>query len=184
MIISGNEPAVIEHLITILSSHGVVIMPCDTIYGFVGICPGTGERIQNIKGREDDKPLLVLTNLDNITNLTEQKIPEKFTRCWPGPLTLIVKKKGTDETIAVRVPDDQILLKLIARLGSPLYSTSVNRSGEPPLNDIEVIVEEFENDVDLIIDGGNIERGVPSTIVDVTTRPFKIIREGKLKIEL
>ena len=83
-------------------------------------------------------------------------------------------------SIAIRVPDSLFLRRLILALGSPLYSTSVNKAGSPPLGSIEEIATQFGDEVDLIVDGGTQSEGRPSTIVDITSIPFRVVRQGDL----
>ncbi len=82
----------------------------------------------------------------------------------------------------MRLPDSAYLRAVLAGVGQPLYSTSVNRAGLPPMNSIEEIRAEFEGEVDLIVDAGPLDQGSPSTIVDVTRRPYRIVRQGALQI--
>ncbi len=101
---------------------------------------------------------------------------------WPGPLTLIVKNRegGTE---AFRVPDDEYLIKLLKIVKKPLVSTSVNFTGSPSLNKIADITQQFEKLVDAVIDGGDAaEEAAASTILDVCSAPYKIIRQGPCSI--
>jgi L-threonylcarbamoyladenylate synthase len=173
-----------EMAVKVLEKGGVLIMPCDTIYGFVGKYPDSDGTIREIKGRGETKPFLVLSTESMIDRLSDQEIPEYLKKYWPGPLTLIIKGKSPGTSIAVRVPDDPVLLHLMESIDAPVFSTSVNRSGRPPLNKIEEIAGEFEFSVDMLVDGGDIEGGRPSTIVDVTSRPFKVLRQGSLLLDL
>ena len=184
MIIPYKNPKMFDTLFNVLERDGVAILPGDTIYGFVGKYPITEKRIRSIKGREEGKPFLVLVDYEILSKLTDQEIPAELKHFWPGPLTLIVRCKYAEGTIAVRIPKDKVQMDLIQRLKMPLFSTSVNRSGELPLNDIHGIIKEFEDKVDLIVDGGNIKEGEPSTIIDITQHPYKLVREGAVKPDL
>ena len=157
-------------------------MPCDTIYGFVCSTPEAEKRIGLIKGREDNKPYIkLISSPDKLSAISNDKIDSRILSLWPGPLTLIVNSLGRG-TIALRVPEDDFLIKILNIVNVPVVSTSVNRSGMPPMNKIDEIISNFENSVDLIVDGGDLENSVPSTILDVTGRPYKIVRQGKCKI--
>ena len=162
-----------------MKDKGIIIIPCDTIYGFVCSTPEAEERIALIKGREDNKPFIkLISSPDKLFTISNDKIDSRILSLWPGPLTLIVNSiKGS--TIALRVPEDDFLIKILNIDNVPVVSTSVNRSNMPPLNKIDEIINNFENDVDLIVDGGDLENPVPSTILDVTKRPYKIVRQGK-----
>jgi L-threonylcarbamoyladenylate synthase len=160
-----------------LNDGGVVIIPCDTIYGMCGAVMKTNRRISDLKGRDESKRLIVLApNVDRANYLVKDDLDEQLTACWPAPLTIIAMGKD-EETVAIRVPDDAFLLEVMANVG-PIYSTSANRSGEPSLGRIADIVEQFSESVDLIVDAGDLINAVPSTIVDTTTRPYRILRDG------
>jgi len=85
-------------------------------------------------------------------------------------------------SVALRVPADPRLRLLLQRLDRPLYSTSVNRSGQPALWRITDILGEFETGVDLVVDAGDLPGRLPSTIVDVSQHPFRVLRQGALSI--
>lgn len=183
MLLSYRDSQLIKKVSRIITGGGIVIIPCDTIYGFVGKFPDADLRIRAVKGRGETKPFLLLSTEKLLTSLTDQEIPVDLKKYWPGPLTMILKGKSEGITIAVRVPKDPVLLRLIESVGSPLFSTSVNRSGKSPINRIADIIVEFEKEVDLVVDGGDIVEGSPSTIVDATSRPFRVLRRGSLDLE-
>src|SRR5208337_3280331 len=103
----------------------------------------------------------------------------RLLKYWPGPLTLVFPAHEGG-TVALRVPDFRFLKELLEAVGSPLYSTSVNRAGASPLHTVEEMRREFEGVVDLIYDSGDLPPGPPSTLVDVTSRPCKVLRPGAL----
>ena len=157
-------------------------MMCDTIYGLVGIHPDSHRRIADLKEREAGKPFLVLIpDTGWLRRFTEEELPAALRGYWPGPLTLIFKSRDGG-TIALRVPEDDLLRNLMRLLRKPLISTSANRSGEPPARRIDEIAGMFEAEVDLIVDSGDQEEGNPSTILDLTTAPFRLVRQGQLDI--
>lgn len=165
-----------------LKQSKIVIVPTDTIYGFSGLIDKTADAIARIKGRSEDKPFIALiAEPSDIYRYTDMQIPERFFRLWPAPLTLIVPLKGRG-TQAFRCPADAWLRNVISLAGDALYSTSVNRSGTPPLTDIGAICKEFEDSVSLIVDGGELA-GLPSTLVDLSTGMPKILRRGAAVIE-
>ena len=167
-----------------LKRGNIVIIPTDTIYGFSGLIGKTAEAIARIKGREENKPFIALiAEPADIYRYTEIKIPERILKVWPAPLTLIVPLKGKGQgTQAFRCPADEWLRSVVAEAGDAIYSTSVNRSGTPPLTDIEVICREFEDSVALIVDNGNLE-GLPSTLVDLTSGTPRVLRQGSVVID-
>lgn len=168
-------------LVDLLARGGVAIIPCDTVYGIVGRVPDTEARIRSIKGREETNPFLMLIgSVDQLRLISDVKLDPDLERLWPGPVTLVIPAGG--RTVAVRLPDDAFLREVIVSLSAPIYSTSVNRSGSPPLEEVQRIVDLFESDVDLILDGGNLFGRRPSTILDVSSRPFRVLREGAARI--
>lgn len=166
----------------VLKGGGVAILPCDTMYGIVGMVPGTDDRIRRIKGRGEEKPFLqLLADASWVKRLSEVKIPKALEAYWPGPLTLIIPLTSGG-TVGVRVPASTFLTDLIRTIDVPLFSTSVNRAGSPPLWKIAEIIEQFESEVDMVVDGGDLPHSTPSTIVDVTSRPYRVLRQGELHI--
>ena len=168
----------------LLKNEKVIILPTDTVYGFSGIIDKTDSEIRKIKGRAETKPFIVLIAFPgDINEITDDEIPENLLNLWPGPLTIIVSdKKKPGNTVAVRCPGDEWLRKIIEECGSPIYSTSVNRSGSPVLSKVKDIVEEFETDVSLIVDGGDSMSSVPSTIVKLTDDGYEVVRDGVIKL--
>lgn len=182
MFIEG-KPGQIAEILETLADKGIVIMPCDTIYGIVGIAPSTENTIRGLKGREETKPFLLLIRKEWVSNFTPIEIDKYLLDLWPGPLTLIVPGNN-GKTIALRVPDDDRLQNILSVLKEPLYSTSVNRSGYESLYRSDDIEKEFGSEIDLFVNEGDLEGGVPSTIVDISKKPCKILREGACSVDL
>lgn len=183
MVIAADSPEAFGLLRNRLAvGGGVAIIPCDTIYGIVGTVPGSEERIRRIKGRGEDKPFLQLVaGVDWVTRLATAPVPSTLEKHWPGPLTVILPALGGG-TVALRVPDSLFLRELLTAVDRPLYSTSVNRAGQAPLWQIADIVEGFEDVVDIVVDAGDLPGSVPSTIVDATCSPLRIVRQGALAL--
>ena len=161
-----------------LQAGKVVVMACDTIYGFVGRAPETESMIRTIKGRGDDKPFLRL--LSDPAELTHHgaAVPDpSILDLWPGPFTLIFSISGGG-TAAFRVPEDRRLRQIVREVGSALYSTSVNRSGSPALSEPTEIHREFGSETALVENAGELGDRVPSTILDCRRLPGKILRQG------
>lgn len=168
---------------SVLSRGEACIIPCDTIYGFVGRVPESEQIIRQIKGREETKPFLQIILKEWLPNLTDMRLDDYLLDYWPGPLTMILENLN-GATTAYRAPDDPFLSELLLRSGVPLYSTSVNRAGRDPLNSIDQIIDEFGEEVPLIIDGGDLGVPTASTILDVTVDPPKVIRQGACQVIL
>jgi L-threonylcarbamoyladenylate synthase len=180
-IASLADPATRQLLTGTLASGGLVIMPCDTIYGIVGVAPDTESRMRATKGRGESKPFIqLIPEAGWLERLSLARPSAGILALWPGPLTLILSALGGG-TVAVRLPDDELLRAVMRELGKPLYSTSVNLAGEPALSSPEAIFASFGGVVDLIVDAGD-RRGGPSTIVDLTVRPHRVVRQGTLEV--
>lgn len=180
-----------------LKNGGIAILPTDTVYGFSGIVDlksnenqfKTDCQIRTIKGRSETKPLIqLISKPSDIYLYTDDKIPESLLQKWPGALTIIVNCKKnsplTDEvaTIAFRCPGDKWIRDVIEQTDAPIYSTSVNRSGMPVIDEINKIDNEFNQEVDLIIDDGDKKGALPSTIVSISNGEIKVLRQGSVKI--
>lgn len=182
----------------ILDNDGVIIFPTDTVYGIACNCFSEKaiKKIFDIKKRPENKPINVLSNnLDKI-KLVSKNISEKekflIDKYMPGALTIILDKneKVSDiltaglDTIGVRIPKNNISLRILENVSYPLATTSANISGDSAGIKITDFLKEFDGVVDAIIDGGETDLKVASTIVRVESdNKLKIIREGTLKIK-
>lgn len=128
LILSGKDSQKYE-IFKILFKGGIIIMPCDTIYGLVGIAPESEERLNKIKGRAPEKNYLQLILKEWLPQFSSAVIDPDLLSICPGKLTFVVKN-DTGKTTAIRFPRDPLLVYLLKALNRPLYSTSVNRSGE------------------------------------------------------
>lgn len=181
-LIKKSEPDSVKITADILKESGVVIIPTDTVYGFSGIVPGTDDRIRAIKGRAETKPMIqLIAKPEDLAKYTSDNVPANLLQKWPGALTIIVNDKRGGTT-AFRCPGDQWLRQVIAACGEPIYSTSVNRSGQPVLDSEEAIIKEFAGQVDLIVKDGDKKGAKPSTIVSITDGTIKVLRQGDVRI--
>jgi L-threonylcarbamoyladenylate synthase len=171
-----------------VATGGVVVIPTDTVYGLA--CDprsaAAADRIYTLKRRPADLELSLLAaavrDLEPVVELTEpaRRLAERH---WPGALSLILQVRATDlavprrgTTLMVRVPGHDLLRRLLALTG-PLASTSANRHGEPPAGSAEEARAIFGAEVDAVLDGGP-GAGTPSTIIDMTETPPRVLREG------
>ncbi len=181
-IISKADPASATRTAQVLKAGGIVIIPTDTVYGFSGIVGQTQEKIRAIKGRAETKPFIqLIATPQELANYTDDHVPDELLQKWPGALTIIVNDKRGGTT-AFRCPGDSWLRSIIAQCGSPIYSTSVNRSGHPVLDTEHQIITEFAPQVSLIVTDGNKKGALPSTIVSVTTGQIQILRQGEVQV--
>lgn len=188
MILSKFSEDSCEKTVEILKNGGVAVLPTDTVYGF-SACVNkskTDERIRIIKGRSETKPFIqLIAKPEDIFSYTNDIIPEKILSFWPGPLTIICKdSRFSETTTAFRCPGDAWLRSVIEKCESPLYSTSVNRSGNPVIVKIKDIIEEFSSETDLIVDAGDSESSIPSTIIKIEKGKTVVLREGAVAANL
>ena len=173
----------------VLKAGGVVIIPTDTVYGFSGIAvsepvegPSTDDRIRIIKGRSETKPMIqLIAKPEDLANYTDDTVPAGLLQKWPGALTIIVNDRRGGTT-AFRCPGDEWLRRVISLCGGPIYSTSVNRSGQPVLDQEAAIIKEFAIEVDLIVKDGDKKGAKPSTIVNITDGEIKVLRQGDVQL--
>ncbi|MBD5391068.1 threonylcarbamoyl-AMP synthase [bacterium] len=171
----------------------VIIFPTDTVYG-IG-CPIFDtdgiKRIYEIKHRSLDKPLACLcASLEQIEQIAvvNEKIKSLIQKFMPGALTLILQsKKEVEEkigykTIGVRIPNSNFAVNLLEKYG-PMLTTSVNESGEIPLNSYEEIRSVYGNVVEEIFPPSGMSSNQASTVVDVTHSTLKLLREGSITID-
>ena len=184
----------IDKAVTILKNGGVIILPTDTVWGIGAELdrPDAIKRLYQLKGREANKPTAVLVAEMLVANrlgiITPQaaKLIEQF---WPGGLTLVVKARpgvpavilGLGETIGLRQPNHPLALALLKKLNIGLVTASANFANQPAPTQKELIDQALIDQVDLVLEG-EAEGKSPSTVVDTTISPFKIIREGEIKI--
>ena len=187
----------LEDVIKTLKEGRLIVFPTETVYG-IGTDAYNDKGCLNIykaKGRPVDNPLIVHVSdvemlkkcVKNISEV-EKKLIKSF---MPGPFTLILEKKenipmavtsGLD-TVAIRMPDNEICNKIISEYGRPIAAPSANRSGLPSGTNLEDIIDELKNSVDIFIDGGDTEIGLESTVVRVINDVPCILRPGKITAE-
>ena len=175
---------IINDAVDILNDDGVIVLPTDTVYGLA--CRGDSEigknKIYRIKERNLNKKLPIIVDtyerLFDICEISEEKI-RRIRNYFPGELTVILNKKNSEETVAVRMINNEIVNKIIERLDCYLYLTSANKSNEECISDISELIEEFEGKIDMIIMGSKMKK-VNSTIVDMTSNEIKLVREGSV----
>ncbi|KAF5084021.1 L-threonylcarbamoyladenylate synthase [Methanobacterium aggregans] len=183
------EKAKIEYAINILMDGGVVVYPTDTLYGIgVNIFNETAvEKVFNIKKRSKSKPLSVcLSSIGDIFKVAYMdSLTEKIARnILPGPFTLILNKKENISTvltagenkIGVRIPDSKVSMELSRKF--PVTATSANISGMKAPESLEGVYNQLGESVDLILDAGRLEKTLPSTVVDMTCNPLRVLRKG------
>lgn len=186
------DAALVAQAATALCAGQVLAYLTDTMYG-LGVDPRSVEavaRLYALKQRAPQKAIpLIAGNKEMLAGWIQifpalaEKLAEHF---WPGPLTMIFHaheqvpeqlSAGTNK-IAVRVPDSMLARALSVQLGAPITSTSANLSGEGAVLGVEEIAAQLGHDLDLILDSGAVNNTSPSTIIDVTSAPPRLVRQG------
>jgi len=175
-----------------LASGKVVAFPTETVYGLGASLfqPDAIRQIFFLKNRPADNPLIVhISNLDEVSKIAK-KIPDDFyilaKKFFPGPLTIVLKVQdivpkiatANKDTIAIRMPSNEYALKLIEYAKVPLVAPSANLSGKPSATTALHVVEDFNNKIPYILDGGNCEIGIESTVVLLSDDYPYLLRPG------
>ena len=182
----------------ILQSGGLVAFPTETVYGLGGnaLDPEASRKIYAAKGRPSDNPLIVhIADMAALPAIVRE-IPEQAARLakayWPGPLTMIFQKSdlvplettGGLDSVAVRFPSHRIARELILCAGGYVAAPSANTSGRPSPTLASHVAEDLGDRIDMIIDGGQVDIGLESTIVDFTEDIPAILRPGYLNRQM
>jgi L-threonylcarbamoyladenylate synthase len=188
---------VIEQAAQIVAAGGVIAFRTDTFYG-LGADPFNATavaKIRELKGREENKPILLLladaSVADRFIADRSKAFEEVARKYWPGPLTIVGVAvpdlppeitAGTG-TVGVRVPADESVRELVRACGGALTATSANPSGREPARSAKEVRDYFPEGVELVLDGGEVTATEPSTVLDVTTSPPRILRAGAVQMQ-
>ena len=188
------DNAALHTAAAVIRQGGIAIYPTETFYG-LGVLFNNAQALERLfaaKGRRETKPvLLLIENRLELGKLTPEIIPEALAlaeRWWPGPLSLLFKAlphlspylTGDEGRIGCRISSDPIAQLLVKLAGGPITSTSANRAGSPSATRITDISPELLDRVDVIIDAGTTPGWPASTLLDVSARPFTVLREGAI----
>jgi len=191
--IDENPELALTQAAELFHSGKIFIYPTDTVYGLGGnpFDKEVVKKVSVIKGRSNPKQFIwLLSDLNNLMNYVEVVSFDHFEflqKLWPAPVTVILKLNErtkeitSQETAAIRIPDEKFCAKLLTEISRPLISTSVNKSGGKPLNDYDEIVNNFAQEVDAIFYYSNQADKLSSSIIDLTSEKPKLIREGSIK---
>ena len=193
---AAPSAAVIADAAAVLEAGGVVAFPTETFYGLgvAALDPAAVRQLFALKGRPESRPILVLVDeparIERFAVLTTPA-RELIVRHWPGALTLVLPARqelpaeltaGT-ATIGVRQPGHAVARALAAALGGPVTAPSANLTGEAPPTTAAEVLRVFDGRIDLVLDGGRTPGGLPSTVLDLTVDPPRVLREGAVHIE-
>jgi len=189
---------IIEQASELIRAGQVVAFPTETVYGLGAnaLDPRAVEKIFKAKGRPGDNPLIVHVSKTRDVDRLISELPPKarvlMEAFWPGPLTIIFKKspivpdKVTAglNTVAIRMPNHPVALKLIDCCGFPIAAPSANRSGHISPTTAQHVLEDMEGRIPLILDGGKCSVGLESTVLDLTAQIPVILRPGGVTLEM
>jgi L-threonylcarbamoyladenylate synthase len=181
----------------VIQAGGVVVYPTETLYGLGANALHTDaiQRVRAIKRRSEQKPILVIVpDVESVEQLTADLSPAArrlMDSFWPGPLTLVLKASGRvpreltqgAATIGIRVPSSPLCLKLLRLCECPITSTSANLSGHPPFHSIAEISNALAPGVDLYLDAGALPESEPSTVIDLSSSPPRLLRIGAVPVD-
>jgi len=191
------SPEELKKAIEIIRSGGTVAFPTETVYG-LGANALDSEAVAKIfhaKGRPADNPLIVHISSREMLEMVARDIPalafKLMDAFWPGALTIILKRKdvvpdittGGLDTVAVRMPDNEIALSLIRGAGVPIAAPSANISGRPSPTKAEHVIKDMDGRIDAVLAGDECRLGIESTVIDLTVNPPAILRPGGQNIE-
>lgn len=192
-----NEISKIDEASEALKRGELVAFPTETVYGIGGnaYLKESANNIFKVKGRPSDNPLIV--HIADVENAKEigKNIPEVFYKLaekfWPGPLTMIVEKSdkipdsvsANLKTVGIRIPANPYSRYLIEKAGCPVAAPSANKSGKVSATKARYVYDDFKDEIPYIIDGGDCEVGIESTVINLTTKPYMVLRPGKITID-
>ncbi|MEM4089552.1 MAG: L-threonylcarbamoyladenylate synthase [Thermoplasmatales archaeon] len=190
------DDASIEEAASIILRGGTVAFPTETVYGLGAnaLDDEACRRIYSIKGRQSDNPIIVhISDFEEIFKVSDglpKGTESAFQTIWPGPLTVILKKKNVGvvptaglDTVAVRMPAHRIPQEIVKRSGVPIAAPSANKSGSPSPVKASEVLEDLDSKVDLILDGGPSFFGVESTVIMFREDDILILRPGAFEVE-
>ncbi len=185
------DPKIFRGIKKWLEQSGLLIYPTDTLYGIGGnyLDPMVHKAIDGIKGRVNTPYSMCVGSLrmmESMASVLPNQCEDLYNKLLPGEFTFLLEAadaipkqllKGYS-TIGLRVPNLPLLLRLINETGIPLVTTSINRSGLPALNDPQEIIREFEDSPAILLDAGKLPPSKGSTVLDLTSTPPRLLREG------
>ncbi|MBI3990811.1 MAG: threonylcarbamoyl-AMP synthase [Candidatus Omnitrophica bacterium] len=175
----------IENAAMMIKDGGLVAFPTETVYGIGADHKNESakKRLYQIKNRPLDKPFTLhisdLSQIKDAAGVLPDYVKDIASRFWPGPLTILINSVDGSK-LGFRMPRNKVALCLISACARPLVTPSANLSGEPPARNANEVMNVFNGMIEMILDGGDVELGVESTVLDLTTTPFSLLREGAI----
>ena len=195
-LLDATQVGAVEQAAALLRAGRLVVFPTDTLYGIGAdaFSAAAIEALYEAKQRPRSKGIPVLLadphDLDKVARDLPGRAQPLLERFWPGPLTLLVPRRSAlpsnispNEKVAVRIPDNEVARSLIRAAGGAVATSSANRTGQPPAHNAQEAAAALSGLAAAVLDGGPVAHGAPSTIVDCTADPPRILREGPLSVE-
>lgn len=194
----GIDENLIDKAGEIIRGGGLVAFPTETVYGLGGdaLNADSSRKIYAAKGRPSDNPLIVhiedFHDLERIVSEVPENARKLNDAFWPGPLTMILKKNdlvpmattGGLNTVAIRMPSHKVAAAFIRKAGGFIAAPSANTSGRPSPSLASHVKDDLDGKIDMIIDGGPVDIGLESTIIDLTEDVPVVLRPGYISIEM
>jgi L-threonylcarbamoyladenylate synthase len=193
---AAPEPDAMREAAQRLRDGGLVAFPTETFYGLgaSGLDAAAARRVFAAKGRPVSMPLLLLVDgramAATVVAEMSPRAQALMDRHWPGPLTLVFRAAPTvppevtaaTGTVGIRVPAHPVALALVRALGAPVTAPSANPTGAAPPRTAADVLASLDGVVDLVLDAGPTPGGLPSTVLDVTVEPPRVIRQGAVLV--
>jgi L-threonylcarbamoyladenylate synthase len=193
---SSTSETAVRAAATVLRQGGLVAFPTETFYGLGAdaLAPVAVRRILEVKGRPEGKPLLVLVDSLAMVESLALEVPARaralIAAHWPGPLTLVLRARphvpagvtAGSGTVGVRLSAHPIARALVRALGRPVTAPSANPTDAAPPTTADRVLDYFQGRIELVLDGGATTGGEPSTVLDVTLDPPRVIRAGAVRL--
>ncbi len=186
----ANRQSIVKKAVSLLKQGKVIIFPTETVYGIGAdaLNKKAVKKIFGLKKRQKNQPLQILISDMSDVKKFASRVPQKALRLmkknWPGPMTIIVRKKkyipeivtSGLKTVGLRMPDHPLTLEIIRALGRPIAASSANISGKKPPKTAKEAAKHFKSGVALVIDGGKCRIGKASKVVDATKKMTTVLR--------
>ena len=194
--ISSPDSEQIDLVAEMLRKGELCVIPTETVYGLAAnaLDSKAVDGIFRAKNRPNDNPLTVHIGSRDDMDRYAKDIPENARmladKFWGGPLTMVLERgdaipekiSAGSATVALRMPDNEVTCAIIRKAGVPIVATSANRSGSPSPTTLSHVLDDMQGRVRAVVDGGNLELGIESTVINMLTNPPKILRLGSLGV--
>ena len=194
--ISSPESEQIDRVAEMLRNGELCVIPTETVYGLAAnaLDSQAVDGIFKAKNRPNDNPLTVHISDKADMDRYAKNVPESARvladKFWGGPLTMVLERgdaipakiSAGASTVALRMPDNEVTCAIIRKSGVPIVATSANRSGSPSPTTLSHVLDDMQGRVSAVVDGGDLELGIESTVINMLTNPPKILRLGSLGV--